>query len=111
VRPYRKRRSLAQNRLYWWWLKKIADHINASQGTTFSDEDLHEWLKRRFLGAEVVELQGERVEVRKSTRKLSTQQMTEYLEQIDWYCTEHLQLILPHPEELYWEAMGGRNAA
>jgi len=106
VRPYRKRRSLAQNRLLWWWLNQIAEHINASQGTAFSDEEIHEWMKRKFLGADVVELHGDKVEVRKSTRKLNTQQFTEYLEQIDWFCVEHLDMMLPRPEDLYEEAMG-----
>lgn len=112
VRPYRRKRSLAQNRLYWWWLKQIADHINASQGTVFSDEEMHEWMKRKFLGAEVVELHGEKMEIRKSTRKLTTHQFTEYLEQIDWFCVEHLDLVLPRPADLYEEAIGRkRNAA
>lgn len=106
IKPYRKKRSLAQNRLYWWWLKFIADHVNDATGNTFSDEDMHDWFREQFLGSRVIEVDATPVRARKSTTKLNTVQMTEYLEQVDRYCADRLDLVLPHPVELYAEAMG-----
>ena len=106
VAPYRRNRSLAQNRLYWLWLKVIADHVFETTGQQVSDEDMHEWFKARFLGTRIVEVNGEAVRAAKSTRTLSVAEFSQYLERIDHFAAEHLGLTLPHPQDMYPEAMG-----
>jgi len=101
---YKKRRSLAQNALLWMWMHEIREHIRDSTGKAYSDDELHEWFKDRYLPTKVVELNGKAVTVRKSTAALTTMEFSDYLNVIDAYCADELHLQLTHPE-LYGEAM------
>lgn len=105
AREKKRSRSLAQLRLYWLWVKNLKDCINESQGQSFSDTDVHEWLKERFLDSRIVEIQGTPVRARKSTSDLTVETMTEYLEQVDWFGAQ-IGCQLPHPEDEYHLAMG-----
>ncbi|MBA1318024.1 hypothetical protein G7032_19420 [Pseudomonas monteilii] len=108
----RSRRSDAQNRLLWQWNGLIQAHLRDSFGQLASAEEWHEILVAKLWPAEVhpVELpDGTRYRVgRAKTRKFNTQQMTQYLELLDAYCAEHLQLLLPHPEDLMMAIYGER---
>lgn len=108
IDEYKTTRSSAQNRLYWMWLKIIADHVthHDTSGTLFSDNDMHDWLREKFLDTRLIEVRGEFVKSRKSTTKLNTKEFTDYLEKIDMFCAQTLNLVLPHPEDLYYSAMG-----
>jgi hypothetical protein len=107
ILPICNKRSLAQNRMYWKWLKLIADHVtyHDPNNNVCSDDDLHEWFKEKFLETKIIEIRGEIIKKRKSTTKLNTKEMTEYLEKIDQYCAQSMHLILPHPEDMYYQAM------
>lgn len=85
VKPYKSRRSLAQNRLYWKWLKEIADYINESTGTRFTDEDMHDYFKTLYLDSELKNILGEKIIRYKSTAKLSIKRFSEYLESIEFF--------------------------
>lgn len=108
----RSKRSDAQNRLLWQWNGLIQAHLRDSFGQLASAEEWHEILVAKLWPAEVhpVELpDGTRYRVgRAKTRKFNTQQMTRYLELLDAYCAEHLQLLLPHPEDLMMAIYGER---
>lgn len=106
LKPYKGKRSLAQNRLMWKWIDEIRLHIADSTGQLWSSDDIHEWLKDQFLPAKVVEIDGKPAKARKSTAALNTREFTEYLEQIEMYCADRLGLLLTHPSVLYYEAMG-----
>lgn len=119
IKPYRRDRSLAQNRLYWSWLRVIADHIEetgaaqvvdeesgeVSEGAPITPDDVHDWLKAAFLGRKVVRVRGMIRRSARSTTSLTVAEFTDYLERIDMHCAQQLGLILPHPDE-YNEAMG-----
>lgn len=111
IRPFKKSRSLAQNRLMWWWYKHIQRHVFDTKGEWYSDEQIHEWFKDEYLPTNVIEIGGKVKSVRKSTAALKVDEMTEYLEHIDHHCVETLNLVLPHPADLYDYAMRGRKAA
>lgn len=108
----RSKRSDAQNRLLWQWNGLIQAHLRDSFGQLASAEEWHEILVAKLWPAEVhpVELpDGTRYRVgRAKTRKFNTRQMTRYLELLDAYCAEHLQLLLPHPEDLMMAIYGER---
>lgn len=80
VSPFKKGRSNPQNRLYWAWVRII------SRECGYSDDDMHEILKSRFLGMQVIEYKTkgktEQLVVPKSTAKLSKSEFTEYLEKV-----------------------------
>ncbi len=108
----RSKRSDAQNRLLWQWNGLIQAHLRDSFGQLASAEEWHEILVAKLWPAEVhpVELpDGTRYRVgRAKTRKFNTQQMTQYLELLDAYSAEHLQLLLPHPKDLMMAIYGER---
>lgn len=108
----RSKRSDAQNRLLWQWNGLIQEHLRDSHGQLASAEEWHEILVAKLWPAEVHPVQlpdGTRYRVgRAKTRKFNTQQMTQYLELLDAYCAEHLQLLLPHPEDLMMAIYGER---
>ena len=106
IKPYKKQRSVSQNCLLWLWYGNILRHIYESKGELYSPDDIHEWMKIPRLQPELVSIEGEAVRVRKSTKKLNTKEFTEYLENIDHYCGANWGLQLPHPDDLFHEAMG-----
>ncbi len=111
VEEWKPTRTNAQNRLYWLWLRLIADHINENKpegSTLFSDNDMHEWFKEKFLPSRLIDFHGSIVKTIKTTTKLTTKEFTDYLDQIDRYCVEYIHLHLPHPDDLYYDAMGLR---
>lgn len=90
-------RSLQQNALYWKWMDAIRLHVADSTGDFYSAEDLHEWFKTKFLPANPVTIDGEMQLARRTTTSLSVRAMSEYMNLIDRYCVEHLNLYLPQP--------------
>lgn len=100
IAPHKSTRSLAQNNTLWLWLDTIRIHIADTTGSVFSAEELHEWFKTKFLPARIVEVNGEAVPVRRTTTKLNTKEMAEYLDAIDRYCADSMHLWLPQPEDM-----------
>ena len=91
-----EKRTLAQNRLYYLWL----NCISAETGNDV--EDLHEYLKRTFLGTRYRIIYGEGITTSFSTTDLSTEQFTEYLEKVQRWANVEQGIILPNPEDMYF---------
>ena len=104
IKPYKKNRSLAQNRLYWMWINIFAQHINGSTSKE-SLEEIHTLFKVRFLGTEERFVDNKKLIIPKSTRTLNTKEFTEYLQKLEMLAVE-LDLTLPYPTD-YQYAMGG----
>jgi hypothetical protein len=102
IKPYKKNRSLAQNKLYFMWMKIIGDEIG------YTSEEIHAIMADRFLTTEFVEYGGNKIKRDKSTSKLNTKEFTEYLESIDRWAAGEMGIVLPSPEDLIFEAMGIR---
>lgn len=119
IQPESRKRSLAQNRLYWMWLAQASKHWGNSE------DDLHIEFKRRFLlkiyyrddgqfaemcdsikTLQQMDLQkyesiaGEVVKL-VSTTKANDKQMSEYLDGIYRFCYAQ-DLLLNVPDELKW---------
>ena len=95
VEPHKKKRTLNQNALYHKWVGIIAEY------TGHEHDELHEALKRMFLPPRFIDVGGATVEVRRSTTKLSTQEMSAYMEQVYAMASSTLGLFLPVPEEMH----------
>ena len=66
-----------------------------------------ELLKEKFLGFDMIELPDGTIKaITKHTSDCSTKELTEFLEKIDHYAVTELGLMLPKPDDLWWEAMG-----
>ena len=93
-----KRRTLSQNRLMWDWIDDVVDHVEEYTG--HDKHEIHDFLKRKFLGPKRV-IVGDSVEdCTPSTKKLNTAQMTDYMNKIYAWATTELGLFLPVPEDL-----------
>jgi len=127
IREWKKNRSAAQNSLLWKWLTVIAAELGESK------EDVHERCKERFLvpilrrddpdfaamigSVNAVHAQGMKAEALAlkreivrltSTTQMNVHQFTEYLNDIE-LDARNLGIILPHPEDLYNDALGRRS--
>lgn len=113
VEPYRKRRSVAQNRLNFLWCDVIRKWMWDS-GIGFKDasgesmrpftvEEIHEYNKELFLPPRVVEVNGKAIAMHRS-RDLPVAVFSEFLEQVDAHWTQQ-GCNLPRPDDIYSEAM------
>ena len=101
---YKPKRSLAINSLMWIWNGEIQKHIRDTQGQVYSADDIHEYMVLLLMPKRVVEINGREKTIRAATSKMTNKEMVGYLELLEQYCAEHLNLILTHPDE-YREAM------
>lgn len=93
---YRKRRSLNQNNLMWMWINDLVEKVSDDTGHT--PQEIHEYFKGQFLTPKIIEVMGQKFEVR-TTTTLTTQEMTDYMNRIyAWACEQGY--YLPLPEEL-----------
>ena len=93
IEPFKKKRSLSQNALYWKWVGIIADE------TGNDNDDIHEAFKGMFLTPRSVQIGNESREIR-STARQNTDEMKGYMDKVYAYATSQLGILLPIPEEL-----------
>ena len=94
-----KRRTLNQNALYW---RRIGEIVAAVQAHTGHDADeVHDFLKAKFLPPRFVEISGEARQVAATTTKLTTAEMAEYMNQIEAWAATELGLYLTNPDKLH----------
>jgi hypothetical protein len=100
VKPFKKDRTAAQNRLMWEWLTVIGNDLG------YTKDEMYEEMSDLYLPMiEMRRLNGEKREVRLTTSKLNTNEFTDFLNNIDLFAAG-MGIRLPHPEDLMWEAMG-----
>lgn len=113
-RKVKEKRRDAQNRLLWSWNSTIQHHMREAFGQIASAEEWHDVLCRKLMPADASSVRlpdGSTHEVgRWRSSKAGVREMTEYLNLLDAYCAENLGLLLPHPSDLYHEAMSRRAA-
>jgi len=92
-------RSEKQNKLYWKYLTVLADF------TGYTKDAMHDIMRDKFLGYRTVKTRDKNISVLRSTTDLNTKEMKDYLESIDMFAASY-DILLPRPEDLYYEAMG-----
>ena len=100
-KPYVKRRSLSQNALMWKLVGAVVDHVKDHTG--HDADEIHEFFKQKFLMPKGISMGGEVYEYR-STKKLTTAEMSSYMDAIYRWATSDLGLVLPVPEEMHERA-------
>lgn len=106
IKQYKKNRTLAQNRLLHMWANEIAHHWYNSGGDIFDSITWKTQLKKLFLGYESIQLPDGSIEKRlRSTKDLKTDEFTQFLENIDAYAVNELELWLTRPDDIYCQAM------
>lgn len=98
IKPYKKNRTVSQNNTYWMWLSDIAPVFG------YTENELHEILKVRFLG--VVKYMVDGVELVKpiSTKTLKTKEMAEFLIKVEVLARQN-EIKIRIPDD-YKYAMG-----
>lgn len=94
VKPYRKTRSDNQNRYYWGVvIKLLCDELG------YSDEEMHEVLKQRFLMREKVQVAGVEYAIYGNTSSLSTTDFEDFLSKVRAWASIDLGVFIPEPNE------------
>lgn len=95
-----KQRSTQQNRYYWGVVvPMVKDGLN-EKGTELTTEETHEFLKYKFNSKDLInEDSGEVLQVPLSTTRLMTTGFIEYVEKIQRFAVEWLDVVIPDPGE------------
>lgn len=94
----RSKRSLNQNRYYWGICVKMVHDGLKDLGHEVTLEETHDFLKAKFNYNEIVnESTGEVVSIPKSTTELSKTDFMEYIEKIQRFAAEFLNVVIPDP--------------
>jgi len=113
AKPHKKDRSLAQNNLLWMWLTIIAREYAQAR------DEAHDWFEpevwkfqfqEKFLGYKSFKVpEGVRHKLI-GTSELNTADFTAFLSDVEHYAGSVLNITLPHPEDVFYEAMGRKAA-
>lgn len=107
IREYKKNRSLAQNNLLWMWLTEISKFLDIEHGIKCTPDNLKVEFQERFLGhTTYAKSDGTLGQVLRGTSGLNTAQFTDFMTRIEVYAQSELGCRLPHPEDMFYEAMG-----
>ena len=93
------KRSSPQNRYYWGAMLPIVKEGLKGVGIEMSKEQTHEMLKYRFLKREFITTDGDILQSIGSTTELSTKEFNEYIESIQIWSAEYLNVNIPDPNE------------
>ena len=98
VKRHKQEWTDPQRNLYWLWIGVIASE-------TGNDRDMiHKVLKAKFLGWDETEVLGRVIKREKSIKPLGKDEMSAYMTQVDAYMLNDFGIVLPHPEDLYYNS-------
>lgn len=93
-------RSVAQNRLYWGvYCAVLSEH------TGYTPEEIHEYLKARFL-PKAIGIGRETVVIGNTTTRLNKVEFGEYLRAVQQWAAEELDVDIPDPPKVDDELAG-----
>ena len=97
VKKVQEKRSIAQNDLMWMWFKCIENETG-----TPKDEIYMYYCKKFLMRTMAIGQKQERIYMTSS--KLTSEQMTEFLNKIQADAASELGITLPRPQDKYFEA-------
>lgn len=96
-KPFRKRRTLPQNRLFWMWMRCIEDDTGNDVAT------LHDYFCNKYLGWWTQDCFGVDISKIKGTSDLDTKEFTVFLESIRMEMMNEQNIYLPQPGDNGWD--------
>ena len=96
IEKYSNRRTNQQNAYYWGVVLKVL-----SEHTGYTLDEMHEYLKTKFLGTKKIVIAGEEIERGLTTTKLTTTDYMGFIAEIQRWASEKLDCYIPDPEEDY----------
>ena len=99
VERKRKKRSLNQNAYYWAVVVKMICEAMNDAGDMVSSQDVHEFLRFRFLKIQKIDEETAELlyEYSRSTSALKTFEFAEYIERCIQFAAEYLNIEIPTP--------------
>jgi len=92
------KRSDPQNKYYWAVVVPMVQEGIKNLGHQLTKEETHDFLKGKFNSEEIVnEETGEFISIPKSTTILSKELFSEYIEKIQRFSSEFLNVVIPDP--------------
>lgn len=93
-------RSIPQNKFYWGLVVPMIQKGILDLGTELTKEETHEFLKARFNAQEIVNSEtAECISVPRSTTALSKEGFSNYIEKIQQFAAEFLNIVIPDPNQ------------
>jgi hypothetical protein len=100
IRVKRKPRSNGQNRYYWGVVVPLVLRGLKHAGfNVHSKEDAHDIIKFKFLKINIENDSGEFMESFKSTKEMSTSEFKDFIEHLQIWASEYLNVYIPSPNE------------
>jgi hypothetical protein len=97
IEPFKKARSNKQNRLYWEWMTLV------SIETGYTKLESHQAFRTLFKDAygleKVGSIGGHEFIIRVSTKTLDPKVFAQYMQDVERFCIDTLNIYLPHPED------------
>lgn len=92
------KRSTPQNRYYWGLVIPLVQKGIYDLGTELTREETHEFLKSKFNSMDLTNTEtGETVQVPRSTTILTKLRFSEYVQSIQQFAAEFLNVVIPDP--------------
>lgn len=92
------KRSSQQNRYYFGIVVPLLQNAFKDYGHQLTKEETHDFLKGKFNYLEVVnEETGEFIAIPKTTTGLNKEQFSEYIEKIQIWASQFLNIVIPDP--------------
>jgi hypothetical protein len=92
------KRSILQNGYYWGAVIPAIQDGLKDLGHELDKEEIHDWLKGKFNYTEVINKStGQYEQVPISTTKLTRTEFCEYIEKIQRFAAEFLNVVIPDP--------------
>ena len=88
LKPWKSTRSLEANARYWVILTEISEQLKPD-GREYSPETWHEYAKARFIGKDVVIVDGEPFLIAKTSTKLKVAEFSDFMAQVEAWGVEH----------------------
>ena len=96
IKRISEKRTVSQNALMWMWFACI------ERETGTPKQDVHDYYCRMFL-RRWVGFKDRNIEVVGETKKLNTEQMTEFLNKVQADAQTELGITLPRPEDRFFQ--------
>jgi hypothetical protein len=95
IKSTKERRTVSQNALMWMWFACI------ERETGTPKQDVHDYYCRQFLRRQIT-WNDDTITVIGETKKLNTQQMTEFLNKVQADVATEFGITLPKPEDRFF---------
>jgi single-strand DNA-binding protein len=94
---WRKKRNIRQNKLYWMWIRCIADQTGNDSVV------IHNYCKAKFLKSFIVQIGKKNKRILPSSRILDTKAFAEYMTKVQQWANSELSIRLPTPDDFGYE--------